>query len=482
MALRKGRELGWKRMPNQTPMFEPMRKLCGRAAGGVKSALEKQRARLAEQGMAGMNALLGDWIEPELLRPQKKGAGSRRRVFDLATTFQAFLWQALHAQASCRDAVREVQGARLANNQPMPDSSTGGYCQIHRAMIERMARLARPEDRWLGREVKVIDGTGLRVEDTNANARRFGYPGGQAPGCGFPIVKLAGLFSLSSGAWLAHETAKAMTHDMAMSASLLGEQWQPGDVLLGDRGYCAYWLLALAVERGADAVLRLHQARSSDMRRGERLGEGDRLQVWSKPQRPPRCFLSEEEYASLPDQLCIRVVSMRLEKRGQRTREVMLATTLDNPTEVPRAALAELYMRRWQIELNFDDLKTTLAMEHLACKSPAMIERSVWVFSCAYNLVRALMLEAAVRSGVTTWRLSFKGSGGALANWLGGMRGRTSQRRAQALWESLLEIVAQDIVPLRPHRHEPRVVKRRPKSYQLLTRPRHQMKTSPHRN
>jgi hypothetical protein len=481
-------------MLNTTPMFEPMRKLCGRAGGGMRKALETERTQLAGQGMEGMNALLADWIEPELLRPQKKGAGSRRRVFDLATTFQAFLWQALHAQAPCRDAVRQVQAARLASKEPMPDGATGAYCQararlpvkrlkqIHDAMSARMARLCRREDRWLGREVKVIDGTGFRVEDTDANARSFGYPSGQAPGCGFPIVKLAGLFSLSSGAWLAHQTAKAATHDMALSAWMLEDQWQPGDVLLGDRGYCAYWLLALAVERGADAVLRLHQARSSDLRRGERLGEDDRLQVWTKPQRPPRCFLSEQEYASLPEQLCIRVVRLRLARNGQRTREVMLATTLDDPTEVSRGALAELYARRWQVELNFDDLKTTLGMEHLACKSPAMIERAVWVFACAYNLVRALMLEAAVRSAVPPWRLSFKGSGGALANWLGATRGRTSQRRAQDLWESLLEIVAQDLVPLRPNRNEPRVVKRRPKSYQLLTRPRHKMKTSPHRN
>src|SRR5688572_4752168 len=116
-------------MPNSTPMFEPMRKLCGRAGRGLRRELEKERAELKELGMAGMNALLADWIEPELLRPAASGDGSRRRVFDVATTFQAFLWQALHAQAPCRDAVREVQAARLASGQSIPDSATAAYCQ-----------------------------------------------------------------------------------------------------------------------------------------------------------------------------------------------------------------------------------------------------------------------------------------------------------------------------------------------------------------
>lgn len=475
-------------------MFEQMRKLNGRRPRSLRFELERERERLSRTGMAGMSALLADWIKPELLQPTQRGDGSRQRVFDLATTFQAFLWQELQGQAPCRDAVREVQAVRLASGQVLPGSATSAFCQararlpiarldeIDQALEQRMTSMTRSEDLWLGREVKVMDGTGIRVEDTVANAKEYGYPGGQKPGCGFPVLKLAGLFSLSSGGWLSHAVGTSRTHDMALSAALLNGYCEEGDVILGDRGYCAYWLMALLLNRGADAVLRLHQARSRDLRLGERLGPEDRLQVWRKPQRPPQCTLSKEEYDALPDELSVRIVRLRLERRGQRTREVVLATTLVDPMSVSRSALGELYLRRWQVELNFDDIKTTLGMEHLACKSPAMIQRALRVFACAYNLIRGLMLEAAVRCGVQLWRLSFKGSAGALTAWLGGVRGHTSRRRAQSLWEALLEIVAEDLIPHRPDRHEPRVVKRRPKSYQLLTKPRHQMKTSPHRN
>jgi hypothetical protein len=159
----------------------------------------------------------------------------------------------------------------------------------------------------------------------------------------------------------------------------------------------------------------------------------------------------------------------------------MLATTLADAAAHPKQTLAALAARRWQVELNFDDLKTTLGMEDLRAKSPALVERTLLVYACAYNLIRALMLESAVAVGVPLGRLSFKGSGRALALWTANLRGgRTSTRRTTQLWETLLGVVAADLLPERPGRHEPRAVKRRPKNHPLLTKPRHQFKPTPH--
>jgi hypothetical protein len=480
-------------MPSETPMFASMRKLNGSAPHSLRQQLEARRAALGQRGMSELNALLGRFVEPELLAPATQGPCSRNRVFDLATTTQAFLWQALHAQAPCRDAVLQVQAARQAAGQPLCDARTSAYCQararlplerleaLNAALGFKMERLARLADHWQGREVKVLDGTGLRTEDTPANAAAYGYPPGAKPGCSFPVLRLAAMFSLSSGAWLGHALGRTCAHETGLSLPLVRAHLHQGDVLLADRAFAAWWLMALAQEQGADTLMRLHQTRSTDLRAGRALGHEDRLQVWPKPPRPARCPLSPEQYDALPESLNVRVLRVRLERKGQRTTGVMLATTLADAAAHPKQTLAALAARRWQVELNFDDLKTTLGMEELRAKSPALVERTLLVYACAYNLIRALMLESAVAVGVPLGRLSFKGSGRALALWTANLRGgRTSTRRTTQLWETLLGVVAADLLPERPGRHEPRAVKRRPKNHPLLTKPRHQFKPTPH--
>ena len=105
-----------------------------------------------------------------------------------------------------------------------------------------------------------------------------------------------------------------------------------------------------------------------------------------------------------------------------------------------------------------------------------MIEKEVWMQSLAYNLVRALMLEAALTHQVDLERLSFKGTVDTLRQWTPLFAPRMfTFKRARA---ELLRIIAADQIPDRPNRSEPRARKRRPKPYQMLTKPRHQMKVS----
>ena len=478
-----------------TPMFDSMRKLSGRKSGGLRKALETQRKELSRYGMAEMNALLGQWIDPKLFKPQDEGAFSRKRVFDFGTTFQAFLWQVLHRQASCRAAVRHVQSSRFASRDNIPETSTGAYCQarnnlpmsrlekISSAIQEKIQRLTRDEDRWMGREVKIFDGTTLSMQDTPANAAHYSYAPGQKPGCGFPLVHLVGVFSLSNGAWLGYNVANTKRHDLALSVDLVDKHIQAGDIALGDRGFCAYWLLALLKSKGADGVMRMHQGRSVDFRKGKNLGKDQRLVIWKKPKRPDKCPLSVEEYARLPEQLSIRILRTRSAAKGYRTREVVLATTLCDHEAISRESLAELYGRRWQIELNFDDLKTTLGMDTLNCRSPRMVERAMLVYCCAYNLIRTLMMEAVVRAQAPLRRLSFKGSTEALIRGLSGScAGGASSKKSVQLWEFIIELVAEDLLPIRPNRKEPRALKKRPKRFQLLMAHRSTFQEIPHRN
>jgi len=255
----------------------------------------------------------------------------------------------------------------------------------------------------------------------------------------------------------------------------------PGDIVLGDRAYADYVSLALLPRRGVDLVCRLHQARKVDFRRGHRLGHDDALFTWKKGNVRPR-YLSVRQWKALASQITVRVLRLRIATPGFRTRSIRLVTTLLDAERFPAHALFDLYRRRWRLELCVRDLKTTLGMERLRCLSPDMLRKELLAFLVAHNLIRCLMADAAGTHQVPLERLSFKGSVDSVrhfASALAQARGRRTRRR---LLLQLLAILADDPLPERPGRREPRAVKRRPKPYQLLTRPRHSFREIPHRN
>lgn len=264
---------------------------------------------------------------------------------------------------------------------------------------------------------------------------------------------------------LAHATWK--THDSMLARCLVG--WiQPGEVVVADRGFCGWGLIALLRRKGADVVVRLHHCRP------ERPGR----RVWKRPQRTPSW--ETELWGELPRQLEIRIVRFRVEQIGFRTRTITLATTLLDEQAYPDIALIELYRLRWQIEGNYRDIKVTLGLDVLRTRTPAMIEREVLMHAIAHNLVRALMLEAACCHDVPLRRVSFKDALTAIRQYSPLLHDALGRER-DSLLADLLGVIASDLLPRRPDRVEPRAVKRRPKVYQLLTRPRRLMRVSPSR-
>jgi hypothetical protein len=255
-------------------------------------------------------------------------------------------------------------------------------------------------------------------------------------------------------------------HEIRLARRLL--DWvDSGEIILADRGFCGWGLIALLARKKVDVVMRLHQHRK----------HGGSRQFWRKPQRLGTW--SKREWAQLPNEIAVRIVRFRIEVPGFRTEHIVLATTLLEAQAYPDDEIAALYARRWSVELFFRDIKATLGLDVLRCLSPELIEKEAWLHAIAYNLVRALMIEAAWKHGVELERLSFKGTVDTLRQWAPlftspGVRANTALRE-------LLRIIAADTVPLRPKRSEPRATKRRPKAYQWLTRPRHQMVVSPSR-
>jgi len=469
-----------------TPFFVPWRARLSAARRALP------RADSSQPILHQLEALFSGWLLRHWLGPREAGAFSRQRDWPLRLTFWTFLAQLLCPGSSCRSAVRQAQAQARLERRPVPAEDTSAYCQARaRLPLELLQELIRrvggslqqrvPElARWCGRVVKVADGTTLTTEDTSANQKAFAQPKTQKKGCGFPLVRLVALFSLASGALLGFATGNYLQSELALAAQL----WallEPGDVLLADRYFGCYRVLALVKGRQADLVCRLHASRRADFRHGKRRGSLDREVVWTRPKQVPP-GLSVLEWLALPATLTVRLVRFTVSEKGFRTRRVNLVTTLLDAQKYPVHALAALYRRRWKVELSFRQIKTALEMEHLAVKSPAMIERALAMHLLAYQLIRGLMQEAALSWDVPLERISFQGTVDGARHFGEALLRARTQRQRTALYAELLRILAADEVPDRPGRHEPRAVKRRLKAYARLNCERKKFREVSHRN
>jgi hypothetical protein len=440
-------------------------------------------------------SVFGDLLPESMLKPASKGPNSRQRCLPVSVTFWAFVSQALSPNSSCREVVRKVEAWwRWQHLRSAAGITPSAYCQararldlellrmIRRHLSFQMERNALNAERWLGgRTVKIVDGTMLSMPDSPENQRLWPQSKEQKPGCGFPMMKLVGLFSLSSGALLEEVTGNQHQHESRLFRQLW-DRLDQGDVLLEDRGFCSYGAMAALQLREIDTVARLHQRREVDMRQGKPLGNGDRLVTWDRPVKPPEGW-SHEEWEALPINLSVRLVRLVVEAKGFRTRTVIVATTLIDPVAYPADELRRLYGERWNVELHFAQLKTSLGLDVLRCQSPEMIRKELQIHLIAYNLVRSLMQRAAHLHHKPLDRISFKGSLDTVRHWAAAIHASANQRRKQAeLINRMLALIAGDVVPERPNRSEPRARKRRSKNYHLLTKPRASMHPPAHRN
>ena len=481
-------------MHHNTPFFPGFSSiLFGRPA--VSALNETLRKFAALNTLSDFFETFGSFVPDALLRRADSGANSRQRRFTPHVTFWAFLVQTLSPQTSCREIVRKVQAWWL---QRAPDAdagsaSTAAYTKarkrlapdtigsVDRHLAGRMEGRVQPAQLWLERRVRVADGTTVSMPDTPQNQKEYPQPSSQKPGCGFPQMRIVGLFSLASGALLDYAKSSIHVHESILLGRLM-PALEKGDVLLADRGFCSFRAFHHLAQAGVDALMRLNGARKVDFRKGKKLGPNDRLIQWKKPAiRPKGC--TPEEFDALPDTLTLRHVRLIVSARGMRTQTITLVTTLLDAVAYPREQLGELYFQRWSVELHYREIKIILGMDVLRCQTPAMVDKEVMMHAVAYNLIRALMQESAVRHQVDLTRISFKGTVDTLRQWSASLEAaRGMPRKQKALLDSMFEIIAKDLVPHRPGREEPRAKKRRPKNYQLLTRPRRMMKYSGHRN
>lgn len=376
----------------------------------------------------------------------------RRLLTPTVTTFLA-LTRALHSASMSE--LRHVSGF---------DVSAQAYCDgIGRLPVEFFARLQhavaeeccwprRPTQRWNGRRLFLIDGSAFSMPDTPELQNAFGQHPAQKAGCGFPIAHLLVQFDADTGVALRTIASTWRTHDLTHAART-HDALQPGDVLVGDRAFGSFSHLALLRMRGLHGVFRVHQRRATGARR-------DRLVVYLKPAKPPK-WISEAEYGTLPERILVREVTVRVRTPGRRVQRLTIATTLVDAAAFPVPMIADMFATRWQAETNLGYPKQTLKLDVLRSKSLNGVLKELHCITIIYNLVRRVMIAAARRQRVAPRRISFVDA----LRWL---------RRARP-GDPLPNLI---INPHRPDRFEPRVRKRRPKSYPLMTKPRAVLKAT----
>jgi len=410
-------------------------------------------------------------------------------TWSVALTLWAFLSQCLSTSKTCTAAVARVIVLVTATGGQSPSANNGAFCKaraklpvemLHDLTTDVGRRLSRQTPSgwlWQGRHVKLVDGTTLSGPDTEANQKKYPQPRSQKKGLGFPLMRAVTLFCLATAvfvdarlaAWSGKQTGETtLFRDMFAAVN-------PGDVVAGDRYHCSFAAIALLQQqRQADSCFRMHSRRHSQAQSGKRLGKGDYLVEWKRP-RLQDCpaWLTEAEYESLPKTMQIREVHFQVAIPGFRVDEVIVVTTLLDNSKYSARDIAELYRSRWHVELDLRYIKTVMKMDILGGKTPEMMEREIWGHLLVYNLVRRVMMQAAVQKGCTPLQLSFSA---ALAQVREGytVRSLAQGERGAALAAALVKAVGQNKLVNRLNRSEPRAVKRRRKDSNLLRQPRAQ--------
>lgn len=455
--------------------------------------LAREVAEVARKKIGQLGEVFSKVVPVKTLEPSQRGAHSRRRLFSKENTFWAFLGQVLNADGSCQAVVKKLQAYAVLRGMKMPSAGTSAYCRARQKL--RLAELQKifrdsyqnlesqpgPGDYW-GRRVVVVDGTGVSVPDTAENQQAWPQTALQKKGCGFPVATILGCFSLRTGGLLSYETGNKHQQEIVLFRRQYGV-FRSSDILLADKGFCSYYDMAMWARQGVDTVVTLARRKPLSKAQAEaQLGADDYLIHWDKPRSKPRQF-SQEEWDEVPERLPLRQIQVRVDHPGFRTQGFYLVTTLLDVDRYPAHELAELYFHRWEVELFLRDIKTTMGMDILRCKTPDMIHKEILMHFVAYNCVRYLMYEASHQNRQPVRQISFKGSIQALRSWEPHLnRKDISSRERSRLIGLLYDGITRNTLLLRPGRTEPRAVKRRPKNFQFLTHPRHQMQVIKHRN
>jgi Transposase DDE domain len=400
-------------------------------------------------------------------------------LYSLPVTIKTFFTQCLAQDHSCRTAVATAKDHGWLPPSASPD--TAAYCRARDALaaeglqkaVEHTAQAldagGSDEHLWMGRQVHVVDGTGIALPDTEANQDDYPQPSQQKLGCGFPVLRLVAFMSLATGAVSRYSLGNLHDHEQRLFQELR-THLKANDIVLGDRNFGTFANLVLLKRQGADGVFRRHQSRGAGVDTVKRLGQDDSLVRWRAPHhyRPPWL----DALVDLPETIVVREVTFQVTPPGFRTKSVTLVTTLLDAKTYPAWALAKLYLKRWRMELWLRDIKITMDMDMLRTKTPARVRAELAMFLVGYNLIRTVLFDASKVSEARLEQLSFKSALVRFGLWCARLGHGIQVVAWLREYTGILSDLARDLNPERPGRYEPRVVKRRPKKFPRMQQPR----------
>lgn len=409
------------------------------------------------------------------------------RVYSTAVMVWAFVGQVLRdgKQAACEAAVANIVAFRLQMALLSPTADTGDYCRARAKLSEaalrevavevaaEMEQQAHPDWLWKGRHAKLVDGFTFTMPDTVKNQRVYPSPKSQKQGVGLPIARAVGILSLATACIMdlaIGPYAGKETGETALLRRLLNS-FEAGDVAVMDRFYCSFMMIALLLQQDVQTCARMHARRHVDFRRGRRLGKYDHIIVWTKPQRPE--WMDQETYDAIPETLEMREIRYNVVEAGFRSKTITIATTLTDAERYSKEEIAELYGFRWNSELDIRNIKQSLNLGHVRCKSPEMVRKEVWATLLGYNLIRTTAAAAALLHDKKPRQISFTSTCQfVLSSWMRLSCERIAAAELEHHCRTMLERISECEVANRPGRLEPRVLKRRRHGYKLMQKPR----------
>ncbi|MCK5353903.1 MAG: IS4 family transposase [Methyloprofundus sp.] len=410
-----------------------------------------------------------------LIEAIEQSGDIRSTVFTPLVTLRAFLFQVLSSTGACKEAVAHILLERISLNCEANSMNTGPYCKARSRLQlshlkeavtssgQALHKLASKHWLWNGYRVMLVDGTTFLMPDTNSNQKTYPQQSVQKVGLGFPIVRMVGLLSLATGSCVDYAIGPYQgkgTGETSLFSRLI-HSLSSQDLLLADRYYTSYANFVLLMRQGTSLVFRQRSGVKTDFKCGQYLGAKDHIITVKKPKKKP-VWMQDEVWAELPNDILIREFSVK---------GTVYVSTLMNAKTYSKKALAELYQQRWNIEVDFRALKTHMGMEMLRCNTAEMIQKEIAVNLLAYNLIRANIARAACLNNQIPRHISFMATVQVMRHTASICITMTDES-LEKLIPSFLIAITQTAVGQQKRFNQPRVIKKRPKSYSLMTKPR----------
>lgn len=433
--------------------------------------IEKYKELVSGKSTISLNEILSSEKCQQIISESRD---FRDRIYTPLKTLFTFIKQVLNPDKSCKNAVADLAAEQLITDGAIISTNTGSYSDARQRLPEQMVSELVKEtgkssaknvpDEWkaFGRQLKGVDGSTVIMPDTKENQEIFPQQKGQKKGIGFPIARLVVVMSLTVGTVLDYAVG-AFKGKGTGESSLLRSIFnciERDDILLGDRYYPSYFLIADVLAKDADGIFRGQAQRGYDFRKGMSLGKNDHIVEWNKPQKPE--WMTQEMYDAYPKKISVREFKVD----GK-----IYVTILLHHKKYHKKELAKIYELRWQLEINLKSIKEIMSMDMLSCKTPEMVRKEIGIHFLAYNFIRMIMAEACARHNAMPNQVSFKGTVQLLNKFMPHFI-NSSSKKNKMMYTQLLKNIVKNKIGNRPGRIEPRRVKRRPKPFATLNRPR----------